>query len=79
MPMLALLASLTRQHMKEHFTKSTIEAQCWCLKCNRSTMHRVDNGRKGPCLRCLEELEKKHVQLSLIKPAPEEEQLELFQ
>jgi len=64
--------------MKEHFTKRTIEAQCWCNKCFRNTMHRIDNGRKGPCLTCMERLEKQHSQLTLLKPVPEEEQLELF-
>lgn len=64
--------------MAEHYTKRTVAAQTWCNKCMRSTMHRVDNGRKGPCLRCLEKLEEQHRQLQLIKPAPQEEQLELF-
>ena len=41
-------------------------------------MHRIDNGRKGPCLTCMERLEKQHSQLTLLKPVPEEEQLELF-
>jgi hypothetical protein len=42
--------------MGEHFTKSTIEARAWCLKCNGMTMHRVDDGRKGPCLVCIAKL-----------------------
>jgi hypothetical protein len=39
--------------MAYHFTKSTIEASFWCNKCGRETMHRVDSGRRGPCLVCL--------------------------
>ncbi len=36
--------------MAEHFTKNTLTATGWCAKCNRSTEHRVDDGRLGPCL-----------------------------
>ena len=36
--------------MPEHYTKNTLEATCWCNKCNRMTQHRVDGGRRGPCL-----------------------------
>jgi hypothetical protein len=42
--------------MPEHFTKRTIEASYWCLKCGGPTMHRVDTGRRGPCLACLAKL-----------------------
>lgn len=38
----------------EHFTKRTMEAKLWCRKCFAFTMHRVDQGRKGPCLDCIE-------------------------
>lgn len=33
--------------MPEHYTKNTVEASCWCLKCNKMTPHRVDDGRRG--------------------------------
>lgn len=36
--------------MSEHYPKSTLTATAWCLKCNRYTDHRIDDGRKGPCL-----------------------------
>lgn len=36
--------------MPEHYTKNTLEATVWCNKCNRMTQHRVDGGRRGPCL-----------------------------
>jgi hypothetical protein len=34
----------------EHYTRNTETATCWCNKCNRMTTHRIDGGRKGPCL-----------------------------
>jgi hypothetical protein len=43
--------------MPHHFTKATVEASFWCNPCARDTMHRVDDGRRGPCLVCLEKLE----------------------
>jgi hypothetical protein len=43
--------------MPHHFTKTTVEASFWCNPCGRDTMHRVDDGRRGPCLVCLEKLE----------------------
>jgi hypothetical protein len=46
--------------MPEHYTKNTVEVSAWCLKCDKMTMHRVDQdaqqGRLGPCLRCIEAL-----------------------
>lgn len=44
--------------MKEHYTKNTVEARAWCNKCDRATMHRVDRGRLGSCLDCIERLDK---------------------
>lgn len=40
--------------MPEHYTKNTLEATCWCNPCNAMTQHRVDGGRRGPCLVCME-------------------------
>ena len=39
--------------MTEHYTRNTVQISAWCAKCRRETMHRVDSGRKGPCLECL--------------------------
>lgn len=39
--------------MPEHYTKSTVSATYWCAKCGAATEHRVDGGRRGPCLKCL--------------------------
>jgi hypothetical protein len=36
--------------MPEHYTRNTLTATAWCLKCRRNTEHRVDGGRRGPCL-----------------------------
>jgi hypothetical protein len=43
--------------MPEHFTRNTVEASFWCAKCGGPTPHRVDSGRRGPCLLCLEALD----------------------
>jgi len=36
--------------MPEHYTKNTLETTAFCAKCGRFTQHRVDGGRKGPCI-----------------------------
>ena len=36
--------------MPEHYTKNTLECTAWCKRCGRMTQHRVDGGRRGPCL-----------------------------
>ena len=40
--------------MSQHFTKNTVSAQFYCSKCGKMTSHRIDEGRKGPCLPCME-------------------------
>lgn len=47
---------MKRGIMPEHFTKSTIEASYWCARHGKETRHRIDNGRRGPCLLCIAEL-----------------------
>ena len=39
--------------MTQHFTHSTVSASFWCGKCSSYTQHRIDSGRKGPCLDCM--------------------------
>lgn len=39
--------------MPEHFNKQTVEASVWCAKCSKPTPHRIDDGRRGPCLVCM--------------------------
>jgi ribosomal protein L44E len=46
--------------MPEHYPKNTIEATGWCNKCNALTQHRVDGGRRGPCLTCMAKREKQN-------------------
>jgi ribosomal protein L44E len=58
--------------MKEHYTKLTMEVQAYCKKCKKTTFHRIDNGRKGPCLDCIKRLEENHG----MKPKPEESKQE---
>ena len=36
--------------MTIHYTKNTLEVTAWCAKCQRDTQHRVDGGRRGPCI-----------------------------
>lgn len=43
----------------EHYTKNTLAVSAWCPKCRKETMHRVDAGRRGPCLECIKNLENK--------------------
>jgi hypothetical protein len=39
--------------MSEHYPKNTISAAVWCNKCGKETEHRIDDGRRGPCLVCM--------------------------
>lgn len=64
--------------MTEHFTKNTISAEFWCNKCQKYTQHRIDDGRKGPCLVCIEKLEAQHEKSELPKVATEKQE-DLFQ
>lgn len=61
--------------MPEHFTKNTVSASFWCNKCGKPTMHRVFDGRRGPCEDCMA----KPAKAKDVKPAPAENtQQELF-
>lgn len=57
--------------MTQHFTKNTISVSFFCTRCNCYTQHRIDSGRKGPCLKCLE-------RPLPAKPAPAAKQQQLF-
>ena len=59
--------------MPEHYTRNTLEATCWCKKCYAMTQHRVDDGRRGPCLDCLEKLRIKN-EIARIQRGLKEEQ-----
>lgn len=43
--------------MPEHYTKNTLECTAWCNPCGEMTQHRVDGGRRGPCLQCIKKRE----------------------
>jgi uncharacterized paraquat-inducible protein A len=45
--------------MPEHYTKNTVSATIWCKVCGTFTPHRLDQGRQGPCLRCMDQLQQK--------------------
>jgi hypothetical protein len=46
--------------MTQHFTRRTVSAEFFCPKCAQSTQHRIDDGHKGPCLKCIDRLDKEH-------------------
>lgn len=33
-----------------HYTKNTVSAKFWCNSCYKETEHRIDDGRRGPCM-----------------------------
>jgi hypothetical protein len=57
----------------QHFTRLTVSAAFYCGKCGHTTQHRIDKGRKGPCLECIAGLNKLHEQAP--KPEAEKQQL----
>jgi len=61
--------------MSEHYTRHTVFAAAYCTKCGKQTQHRVDDRRQGPCLECIERLQKERA----APPKPGPAQLGLFQ
>ncbi len=58
---------------KFHFPKATVQANCWCNRCNRETPWRIADGRRSYCLTCYDKPREEK------KPAPaKEEQPRLF-
>jgi hypothetical protein len=57
--------------MPEHYTRNTISVWLWCDKCRSLTEHRVDDGRRGPCL--------EHSAPTQEKRPVEEKQKDLFE
>ena len=37
---------------RHHHPKSTVSAAFYCKQCGKETQHRIDGGRKGPCMEC---------------------------
>lgn len=65
--------------MTEHFTRSTVSASFWCSKCKTYTLHRIDDRRKGPCLKCCTRLDKQHADKPKVPKAEEARQRELWE
>ena len=61
--------------MTQHFTRNTVSASHWCGKCGKSTQHRIDDKRLGPCLECIAKLEAQHANAPKVEA---EKQQELF-
>lgn len=75
-------AAIERDGMTQHYTRNTVEASAYCLKCKKQTMHRVDadkqQGRLGPCLECIAKLNQAHDAPALSPQKALETQQELF-
>ena len=61
--------------MPEHWTRNTLEVTAYCNKCADFTQHRVDGGRRGPCIACIDRLILKS-QVQRIRKGLEQEQRE---
>lgn len=57
----------------QHYTKNTESVSHFCKVCNRLTIHKVYDGRLGPCV------EEHHKDKPKKKPGPENTQQDLFQ
>lgn len=64
--------------MGQHYTLLTVSVAAYCNKCQKSTQHRVEGRRRGPCLDCIAKLEAKVAEERLKRPAPAAEQVRLF-
>ena len=40
--------------MGQHYTTRTLSASAHCNRCGKMTQHRVDKGRMGPCIPCMD-------------------------
>lgn len=61
--------------MGQHYTRNTVSVAAFCKKCNRSTSHRVDGVKMGPCLECIAKLEKERVERGKSQPLAKQENL----
>lgn len=55
--------------MTQHFTRNTISSSFYCPTCRKPTQHRIDDKRKGPCLDCIDRLEREHDERVLMADA----------
>jgi ribosomal protein L44E len=51
--------------MTQHYTLRTVSAAHYCGKCGKTTQHRIDKGRKGPCLSCIARLNRDKLEREL--------------
>lgn len=62
--------------MTQHFTRNTVSAAFYCGKCEKPTQHRIDSGRKGPCLDCIARAEAEYFErLAEKRLAPRQKEL----
>ena len=62
--------------MTQHFTRNTVSASHWCGKCQKQTQHRIDKGRKGPCIPCSERADEEYFdRLAQERLAPKQKEL----
>ncbi len=61
--------------MPEHWTRNTLEVTAYCNKCEAMTQHRVDGGRRGPCLPCMVRQEER-IKVQRIREGLKKEQRE---
>lgn len=65
--------------MTQHYPSNTISVVTWCRKCWANTPHRIDDRRVGPCLDCIEKLNREHEQRrQQVAVAPPATQGDLF-
>jgi hypothetical protein len=55
----------------QHYTRLTVSATAYCRKCGKSTSHRVDGTRRGPCLECIARLEPGGIRPAPVATAPD--------
>jgi hypothetical protein len=58
--------------MSEHFSRNTVSASFYCGRCKKFTQHRIDSGRKGPCLDCIEKYDLRPVLSHAPEPEPQQ-------
>lgn len=61
--------------MGHHYTRSTVEAQEYCNRCNKQTMHQVFDRRLANCLECMK---RNNDSIKNNVKAPEDKQESLF-
>lgn len=63
---------------KFHFTKSTVQANCWCNRCNKETPWRISGGKRAYCIPCYEKSGKVVPKFVAAHPPESDPQGDLF-